>query len=101
MKGVRSSHFERPRTYFVTLISNIYVTLDINQHTELPFEIKLSFKSLVEEYKTLVDSESDFVSQNALRILRIAEEHPVLVEGFDHIELLENYKDQIDHKLRL
>lgn len=75
------------------------MTLDINKDTELPFKIKLSFNSLVQEYKSLVNSKSDFVSQNAQRIIRIAEENPVLIEGFDHVELFENYKDQIDELL--
>ena len=70
--------------------------MDINQNTELPFRIKVGFNSLIKEYEELVNSESDFISKNAERIVQIAKDNPVLSEGFDQIELLDTYKKEID-----
>ncbi|WP_299520254.1 GAF domain-containing protein [Winogradskyella sp.] len=73
--------------------------MDINDQIESPFIIKVSFNKLFNEYEKLKSSDSDHVVSNANRVLKIAEENPVLREGFSDLTLLETLKTEINNIL--
>jgi len=73
--------------------------LDINLHSELPCTVKVSFKSLVDAYAQQTESQSPFVAEMAKGIVKVAEAHPVLVEGFEKLELLDTHKQAIEKLL--
>ena len=73
--------------------------MEINQNIEAPFEMKLSFQKLFNQYEKLQDSDNSFIASNAKRVLDIAKEYPVLADGFTNTEYLDIYKPQISEIL--
>ena len=69
--------------------------MDINDNIDSPFELKISFNKLLEEYETLAKSEDELVVIRANYVLQIASEYPELREGFSDVSVLEARKDQI------
>ncbi|RNC87687.1 MAG: GAF domain-containing protein [Winogradskyella sp.] len=70
--------------------------MDINQHIESPFVMKVSFNQLINQYEKLIDSDNDFISANANRVLKIAEENPILRDGFSDISYFKKYENEIE-----
>lgn len=66
------------------------------QPVESPMLLQISFKKLLEQYKTMLDSGDDFMVTKAKHILEFQEKHPVLRDGFTDFSLLEAYKEQIE-----
>ena len=56
--------------------------MDINDNIESPFVLKVSFNKLLNQYEELIKTDNDFIASNARRVLKIAEENPILREGF-------------------
>lgn len=69
--------------------------MKIFDQSESPLLLKISFNKLIEQYETLVNSEDEFVSAKAKRILEIDKQHPELRDGFSDFSLLETYKKEI------
>lgn len=76
-------------------IENNY-ELDINDNIESPLILKVSFNKLLKQYEDLVRVDNDFISANARRVLNIAEENPVLRDGFSDLEMFNTYEKQIE-----
>ncbi|WP_179021905.1 GAF domain-containing protein [Winogradskyella forsetii] len=74
--------------------------MDINNHTETPFEIKISFNKLLNQYENLIATDNDFIAANARRVLKIAKENPILREGFSDFSLLKTYEKEIEGLLQ-
>ncbi|TCK65203.1 hypothetical protein DFQ05_2419 [Winogradskyella wandonensis] len=70
--------------------------MDINEHIESPFVIKISFEKLLDQYKTLINADNDFIAANAKRVLKIAEKNPVLRDGFSDITYFKTYETEIE-----
>ncbi|MDN3491214.1 GAF domain-containing protein [Winogradskyella bathintestinalis] len=70
--------------------------MDINDYIESPFEIKISFNKLLNQYDDLIAADNDFISANARRVLKIAEDNPILRDGFSDFELLKTYESEIE-----
>jgi hypothetical protein len=70
-------------------------TTSFNDNFESPMLLKISFNKLLEQYKELTKSNDEFISAKATRILKAADVHPELREGFSDYTLLETYKDEI------
>ena len=68
---------------------------DINANIESPFKLLISFNKLLEQYEASAPIKDSFRSSHAKRILQIAEDHPVLREGFSDSKLLEEYELEI------
>jgi len=76
------------------LIENNY-DLDINDSIQSPLIIKVSFNKLLNQYEQHIESDNDFVASNAKRVLKIAEENPILRDGFSDLNYLDKYKKEI------
>ena len=50
------------------------MSTDINHNIESPFELKISFSKLLEHYKQLTESDDEFISAKAKRVLKIEKE---------------------------
>jgi hypothetical protein len=70
--------------------------LDINDNIESPFILKVSFNKLLNQYEDLMSTDNDIVSANAIRVLKIAKENPILREGFSDLELFKTYEREIE-----
>ena len=70
--------------------------LDINTHIESPFSIKVSFNKLLEKYDELIHADNDFIVANAQRVLKIAENNPILREGFSKFSVFKTYEKEIE-----
>ncbi|WP_367651248.1 GAF domain-containing protein [Winogradskyella undariae] len=70
--------------------------LDINNHIESPFSIKVSFNKLLEKYDELIHADNDFIVANAQRVLKIAENNPILREGFSKFSVFKTYEKEIE-----
>ena len=70
--------------------------LDINDNIDSPFIIKVSFNKLLNQYQKLVETDNDFIVANARRVLEIADNNPVLREGFSDLNLLKTYEKEIE-----
>ncbi|WP_019039332.1 cell surface protein [Psychroflexus tropicus] len=61
-----------------------------------PFQIKLSFQKILDNFKERLDKEQNPVSKNYIQgIIDFSKSYPELFEGLDDFENLEQYKDQI------
>ncbi|MEF3077775.1 GAF domain-containing protein [Winogradskyella poriferorum] len=69
--------------------------MNINNHIESPLNVKVSFNKLLEKYELLMHSDKKAVVSNAKRVLQIAEDNPILREGFSDLSLFEKYEDEI------
>ena len=70
--------------------------MDINDNIESPFNIKVSFNKLLQQYERLLHTDNDFVASNAHRVLQIAEENPILREGFSDFSAFRTYEKEIE-----
>lgn len=70
--------------------------MDINNTIESPFIIKASFNKLLTQYEELINADNEYIAYNARRVLKIAEEHPILREGFSDFEIFETHKKEIE-----
>jgi hypothetical protein len=70
--------------------------LDINDNLDSPLIIKVSFNKLLNQYQNLIEADNDFIAANARRVLKIADENPVLRDGFSDLSLLVTHEKQIE-----
>ena len=70
---------------------------DINK--DFPLRIKINFKKLFDNYRGKLDSKNKVVQNRVQEILAVAEQYPILSDGFDSIEQMEEYQEQIDFVL--
>ena len=70
--------------------------MDINDNIESPFVTKVSFNKILNQYENLIAADNDFIAANARRVLKIAEENPILREGFSDYQLFETYEKEIE-----
>ena len=66
---------------------------------EFPLDIQISFKVLFEKYKANLDSGSETQKKRAAEVLAMAEEFPILTEGFKTDEEIAELRPQIDFVL--
>ncbi len=69
--------------------------MDINENVESPFELKVSFNKLLNHYEVLAESNNEFISAKARRVLKTAEAYPELREGFSDSSILEKREKEI------
>ena len=69
--------------------------MDINENSDSPLTIKVSFNKLLEHYETLAVNSDHFLSAKAKRILNVAKPHPILREGFSDLLSLKKYEDEM------
>lgn len=69
--------------------------MDINENLDSPLIIKVSFNKLLNQYESLIKEDNDFIAANARRVLKIAEDNPVLRQGFSDLMLLDTYEKEI------
>ncbi|WP_299102150.1 GAF domain-containing protein [uncultured Winogradskyella sp.] len=74
--------------------------MDINDNIESPFEIKISFNKLLNQYENLIAADNDFIAANARRVLSIAEKNPILRDGFSDFEIFNTYEKEIEGLLQ-
>ncbi|MEM9679951.1 MAG: GAF domain-containing protein, partial [Bacteroidota bacterium] len=67
---------------------------------ESPFKLEVSFNRLFDQYEDLVNNDDQIIASRASNVLKIAEDIPVLREGFSKIEYLEDYKSEIEYILK-
>lgn len=77
------------------LASTKTVTVNINDTIDSPFVLKVSFNKLLKQYKELIQADNDFVAANARRVLKIAEDNPILKDGFSDLSLFNTYEKEI------
>lgn len=70
--------------------------MDVNEGIDSPLVIKVSFNKFINQYKDLVEADNNFIASNAKRVLKIAEENPVLTEGFSDLRLLKDHEKNIE-----
>ena len=70
--------------------------MDINDGIESPLVIKVSFNKFLQQYEDLIEADNDFIAANARRVLKIAEQNPVLRDGFSEFELLKKHEKDIE-----
>ena len=70
--------------------------MDINENLDSPLIIKVSFNRLLNQYEELIEADNDFIASNAKRVLKIAEENPILRDGFSDMKLLKTYEKEIE-----
>jgi len=73
---------------------------DLNDNTNLPFTLKISFNKLIERYEELAQSDEVFVADNARRILKVQESLPFLRDGFSEVSVLKKYDKEIKFLLQ-
>jgi hypothetical protein len=56
----------------------------------------VSFNKLLNAYEKLITADNDFIAANARRVLKIAEENPVLREGFSDENVFKIYEKEIE-----
>lgn len=69
--------------------------MDINTNIESPMVLKVGFNKLLEHYEKLAESEDEFLSAKAKRILKTAEPYPELREGFSDTDVLKLREKEI------
>lgn len=74
--------------------------MDINNNIESPLTLKISFNKLLERYEELAKSKNPIEVENARRVLKIAERHPILREGFSELSILDKLSAEIQEILR-
>ncbi|MGB3605513.1 MAG: GAF domain-containing protein, partial [Psychroserpens sp.] len=68
---------------------------DINDNIESPFTLKLSFNKLLEHYDVLSKSDDQFLAAKASRVLKTAEQFPILRAGFSDTQVLKDREKEI------
>ncbi len=69
--------------------------MDINDNIESPLNLKVSFNTLLKQYKTLAKSDDKFVAARAKRILDTAHAYPELEKGFSDFSILKKREKEI------
>ncbi|MBC2844339.1 GAF domain-containing protein [Winogradskyella flava] len=69
--------------------------MDINDNIDSPLIIKVSFNKFLNQYESLIEADNDFIAANARRVLKIAEDNPILKDGFSDLKLLDTYEKEI------
>jgi len=77
------------------LLYNQLHIMDINDNIESPFELKVSFDKLLKHYEVLAQSDDEFISAKAKRVLKIANQYPELRDGFSNPDILEERENEI------
>ena len=70
--------------------------MDINDSIESPLILKVSFNKLLKQYEDLTRADNDFIASNARRVLKIAEDNPVLRDGFSDFNIFNTYEKEIE-----
>ncbi|WP_299120231.1 GAF domain-containing protein [uncultured Winogradskyella sp.] len=70
--------------------------MDINDNIESPLILKVSFNKYLNQYEDLIRADNDFIAANARRVLEIAENNPILREGFSDLSILKNHEKEIE-----
>jgi hypothetical protein len=70
--------------------------LDINDNIESPLILKVSFNKLLNQYEDLIRTDNDFITANARRVLKIAEDNPILRDGFSDLDIFITYEKEIE-----
>jgi len=73
---------------------------ELNDHTNSPLSISISFHKIFEFYESLVQTEEESLANKAKRILNIKQEFPILNQGFSDISLLETHLNEIHFLLQ-
>ncbi|WP_299114458.1 GAF domain-containing protein [uncultured Winogradskyella sp.] len=74
--------------------------MDINDNIESPLILKVSFNKYLNQFEDLINTDNDFITANARRVLKIAEENPLLREGFSDTSLFNTYEKEIESLLQ-
>ena len=74
--------------------------MDINDNIESPIEVKISFNKLLNEYESLIEDDNDYIVANAYRVLKIAEDNPILRDGFSDFETFKTHEKEINDILQ-
>jgi len=69
--------------------------MEINNQSESPMLLKISFNKLIEQYEKMAQSEDEFLAAKAQRVLDAQKPFPELRDGFTDYALLEKYKKEI------
>jgi hypothetical protein len=70
--------------------------MDINDNIDSPLITKVSFNKLLNQYQNLIDADNDFIAANARRVLKIAEDNPILRDGFSDLQVFKDYEKEIE-----
>lgn len=70
--------------------------MDINDNNDSPLIIKVSFNKLLNQYNDLENDTNEYIAANARRVLKIAEDNPILREGFSDLKYLDVYGKEIE-----
>ena len=73
--------------------------MDINDNIESPLILKVSFNKYLNQFKKLINADNDFIAANAKRILKIANDNPLLIDGFSDTSLFKTYETEIESLL--
>lgn len=74
--------------------------MDINDNIESPLILKVSFNKYLSQFEKLINADNDFIAANARRILKIAEDNPVLRDGFSRTGVFKTYESEIESLLQ-
>ncbi len=69
--------------------------MDINNNIESPFNLKISFNTLLEHYEVLSKSNDEFIATKAKNILKISDKYPKLRDGFSDTAFLKEREKEI------
>lgn len=70
--------------------------MDINNHIDSPFIMKISFNKLLNHYEKLIEADNDFIAANARRVIQITDDNPLLREGFSDLDVFKIYETEIE-----
>lgn len=73
--------------------------MDINDNIESPLILKVSFNKYLNQFKKLINADNDFIAANAKRILKIANDNSLLIDGFSDTSLFKTYETEIESLL--
>ena len=68
---------------------------DLNDNLESPFKLLVSFNKLLKHYETLSESDDEFIAAKAKRVLKTADNFPILRDGFSDISILKKREKEI------
>lgn len=67
----------------------------IDTSITFPFSVKIGFNKLLNQYDALSKSENEIIAKKAKSILEIAEQNPILKEGFTDYSILSEYQKEV------
>lgn len=67
----------------------------IDTSITFPFSVKIGFNKLLSQYDALSKSENEIIAKKAKSILEIAEQNPILKEGFTDYSILSEYQKEV------